>query len=142
MATNGATEYVQVGDWVKIETAAVDTYADHKAAVAQGDSTTVTLTLQNPRGDGVAVTGYWSLSFDPDVIHVYAAANAEILPGQTFLTTVADTKTITVTVVGASGGSSDLALLWRVWSGGEYTDINVTAPNWAPGCPGGSISPC
>lgn len=46
--TNPATEYIQVRPYVDIEAAAADTYADHKAIMGVGDTTTMTLTLENP----------------------------------------------------------------------------------------------
>ena len=60
------------------------------------------------------------------MIHVYDADGKEIAPsdfgiyfGSTRLQTVAGQDSITVTVVGVSGGVADLTASWNVWSGND-----------------------
>ena len=119
-STNVSREQIQVGNWVDLvpET----TYEPGKSLLAVGDSETTTLTLQNPRGDGIPAAGYWALNFERSMIRVYDGNGNEILPwspwtgGATFLETVPYQKQITVTVVGVSAGEADLKAYWNTWA--------------------------
>ena len=121
--TNVSRQQIQVGNWVDLEPD--EQLGVYSTVLAVGGKTTATLTLQNPRADGVSTPGFWELSFNPDLIHVYDAAGKEILPppsswpGDTFLETVADEKEITLTVVGVSAGDATLLATWNAW-GGEH----------------------
>ncbi len=87
-STNVGHIQIQVGSWVDL--APDQPYTTDTALVGVGGSTTVTLTLQNPRADGYTdnqetwhrcpSTGYWQLDFSPSQIRVYNAAGVEILP--------------------------------------------------------------
>jgi len=123
--TNTAIGQVQVGNWVDLVPQTSYDNDVHKSIMAVGDSETTTLTLQNPRGDGVPATGYWTLSFDRSVIRVYDSNGKEILPppagswgqtGSTFLETIPGEKEVTLTVVGVSGGRTDLEAYWTTWA--------------------------
>ncbi|MCD4728702.1 MAG: putative Ig domain-containing protein, partial [Pirellulales bacterium] len=124
--TNVSQQQIQVGNWVDLEVE--EEYAEDQAVLAVGGKTTTTLTLQNPRADGVSTPGFWELNFNPDLIRVYDTSGKEILPppsmscgwpGSTFLETVADQKQITLTVVGVSAGQAELTASWNAW-GGEH----------------------
>ncbi len=43
-----------------------------------GDTTPVTLTVENPRIDGHPVAGYWTLSF-PSQLRVFDASGSEVV---------------------------------------------------------------
>ena len=81
--TNTSREQIQVGNWIDLvpET----TYQPGKSLLAVGSSETTTLTLQNPRGDGISTTGYWCLGYDWSKIRVYDAQDKPILPYQPML---------------------------------------------------------
>jgi uncharacterized delta-60 repeat protein len=116
-STNTATEYIQVGPFCSIDTGGMKE-VDGKCVVKAGQTTTVTVTLDNPRGDGCAVTGIWSLSYNADVIRVTGGGNC--LPGQTNLVKgLTSSQTITLTVEGITGGVSDLGVGWGVFTNPE-----------------------
>ncbi len=123
-ATNVCYEQVQVGNWVDIEPAAP--YSGRSAVLAIGETTTATLTLQNPRGDGVPTTGYWTLCYNDSVIDVFDADGNYLAPpgyaangwsGRTVLEEVAGEEAVTLTVKGVAGGDSDLVAYWYAWAG-------------------------
>ena len=77
--TNTATFSIQVGNWIDLLPATTYDNDVHKSILGVGQSETTTLVLQNPRGDGVPVTGYWTLNFDRSQIRVYDSNGKEIL---------------------------------------------------------------
>ncbi len=95
---NIAPEYIQVGSTVDLApaekygtTAATDLQEPYwqcsrcvpvvdQAVLGVGATSTVTLTLQNPWGDGVPAAGYWTLEFNPAKFRVYDSDGDEILP--------------------------------------------------------------
>ncbi len=97
---NIAPEYIQVGSCVDLAAAQADKYGTtvatdleqpywessrcvpvvDQAVLGVGATLTVTLTLQNPWGDGVPAAGYWTLEFDPAKFRVYDSDGDEILP--------------------------------------------------------------
>ena len=124
--TNVSRQQIQVGNWVDLEPD--EQLGVYSTVLAVGGKTTATLTLQNPRADGVSTPGFWELSFNPDLIRVYDSSGKEILPppsmsigwpSDTFLETVADEEQITLTVVGVSAGQAELTATWNAW-GGEH----------------------
>jgi autotransporter-associated beta strand protein len=128
VATNIATEQVQVGNWGELVPQTSYQNDAHKSIMGVGDSETTTLTLQNPRGDGLSSRGYWDLCFDRSLIRVYDSGGKEILPGpggSTFLETVGGEKTVTLTVVGVGGGRTDLIAEWHTWACGQ-----TGVPGW------------
>ncbi len=128
--TNVATQAVQVGNWLDVVPATTYQNDPHQSILGVGEKETTTLLLQNPRGDGVPATGYWSLNFDPNLIHVYTSDGQEVVPdsGGGFSTTGKDpgsrvivtvpgysSTAVTLTVVGIGGGVADLDATWHVW---------------------------
>ena len=69
-STNIATASIQVGPWVDLQVEEMPV-VDGYNTMGVGQLKTVTLTLQNPRGDGAPFTGFWSLGFNPDVLDVF-----------------------------------------------------------------------
>ena len=84
-ATDIATESIQVGNWVDLVPDTSYGGDVHQSILGVGDGETATLTLQNPRSNGVLGTGYWALYFDRSQIRVYGAAGNELLPGPSLL---------------------------------------------------------
>ncbi|MGA2254439.1 MAG: autotransporter-associated beta strand repeat-containing protein, partial [Thermoguttaceae bacterium] len=87
--SNVAPQYIQVGSCVDLapEGKCAETFDSGQlgdtdmAVLGVGDTSTVTMTLQDPWTDGVPATGYWSLAFDPSKILLYDSEGDEILPG-------------------------------------------------------------
>ncbi len=135
-STNVGRIQIQVGPWVDLTP--TDPYTTDTALVGVGGSTTVTLTLQNPRADGYTSggnwqacpsTGYWQLTFMTSQIRVYEADGTEVLPDSTFLNTVAGEDQITLTVVGVSAGQAYLSARWNVWDCAD-TYYPGLVPGW------------
>ena len=143
--TNTATYTIQVGNWVDLLPASHYQNDVHSGVLAVGASETATLVLQNPHGDGVPVTGCWTLNFDRSLIRVYDADGDEILSGgclwwnqagRTHLESVRGSeKQIVLTVVGVAEGSAYVVAHWTTWAG----DHDTTAPSQRP--PGIGIRP-
>jgi hypothetical protein len=92
------------------------TQVDGTYVLGAGKTATLTLTIQNPRGDGVPVMGQWSVSFDPRIISVSCGGD-ESWSNQTHLIrSMTSSQTITLTVTGVSGGSTGIYASWDVWS--------------------------
>jgi hypothetical protein len=92
------------------------TQVDGTYVLGAGKTATLTLTIQNPRGDGVPVMGHWSVSFDPTIISVSCGGD-ESLPNQTHLIRgMTSSQIITLTIKGVSGGESGISASWDVWS--------------------------
>jgi cyanophycinase-like exopeptidase len=151
--TNRVRQYIQVGHnttakelpgtWVDLTPAAESACGDHQAILGVGGTTTVTLTLENPRGDDIPsdpipTTGYWSLKFNRDIVRVYLDGR-EIMPGSllnddgsTFLQTVGRTPvTVALTVVGVSAGDTNIKAYWHPWTGQRDTiDTQVSYAGW------------
>jgi hypothetical protein len=124
---NTSIAQIQVGNWVDLLPATTYNNDIHQSIMAVGDRETTTLTLQNPRGDGVVSVGYWCLDFDRSKIRVYGPNGQEILPhsdggfgqgpsGSEFIEAVAGEKNVTLTVVGVSGSIADLTAEWHIWA--------------------------
>ncbi len=127
--TNVASQAIQVGNWVDL--VPDNTYQNdpHHGISGVGEQETMTLTLQNPRGDGLPCTGCWSLNFDRNIVHVYTSDGNEILPndptgwgpiGSSIIETVPgySSKEVTLTVVGVGGGTTGVDATWWVWGWG------------------------
>ena len=121
-STNVGQIQIQVGSWVDLTP--VDPYTTDTALIGVGGSTTLTLTLQNPRADGYTdgggfhrcpSTGYWQLDTLPSSVCVYVADGMEVLPGSKFYDTVTDADQIALTVTGAAAGQTTLSASWHVW---------------------------
>ena len=132
--TNTSREQIQVGNWIDLvpET----TYQPGKSLLAVGSSETTTLTLQNPRGDDISTTGFWSLNFEPSMIRVYDPQGNEIISntlgygaeGSTYLKTVSGEETVTLTVVGVGAGEAHLQAFWHTYA----CDIGQNDQRWYP----------
>ncbi len=129
LLTNVASQAIQVGNWVDL--VPDNTYQNdpHHGISGVGEQETMTLTLQNPRGDGLPCTGCWSLNFDRNIVHVYTSDGNEILPndptgwgpiGSSIIETVPgySSKEVTLTVVGVGGGTTGVDATWWVWGWG------------------------
>ncbi len=119
-----------MGNWLDVVPATTYQNDPHQSILGVGERETTTLLLQNPRGDGVPATGYWSLNFDRNLIHVYTSDGQEVVPdsgggfsttgenpGSRVIVTVPgySSKAVTLTVVGIGGGVADLDATWHVW---------------------------
>ncbi len=126
LLTNVASQAIQVGNWVDL--VPDNTYQNdpHHGISGVGEQETMTLTLQNPRGDGLPCTGYWSLYFDRSMIHVYTSDGKEVLPdrsdgwappGSRFIEQIPGygSKTLTLRVVGVGAGTATITAYWTVW---------------------------
>jgi hypothetical protein len=92
------------------------TQVDGKYVLAAGETATATFTINNPRGDGVPVTGIWSINYDPTVIKVSGGGD-ESLPNQLHLIRgMTSSQTITLTINSVSGGDTGITASWGVWS--------------------------
>ena len=133
--TNIATESIQVGNWVDLVPETSYGGDVHQSILGVGDGETATLTLQNPRSNGVLGTCYWALYFDRSQIRVYDAAGNELLPGPsilsvggaTYLAAVAGEQEITLTVVGVSAGYTTLTAKWCQWAS-DHSDGYLCDP--------------
>ena len=131
VTTNPGNYAIQVGNWVDL--LPQNTYQNdpHKSIMGIGEKETTTLTLDNPRPDGVPSTGYWSLSFDRNLIRCYTADGQEILPdagpfgnsgdntlASKFIETIpgCSSKAVTLTVVGVGAGTTDVEAHWSTWA--------------------------
>ena len=113
--TNIAHEYVQVGQFCDLMVDGMPV-VDGKYVLGAGQTKTIMLTLDNPRGDGVPATGKWSVSYDPKVMKVSCGGD-ESLPNQSHLIRdLSSSQTITLSVTGVSGGSTGIYASWNVWS--------------------------
>ncbi len=128
LTTNTATYAIQVGNWVDLMPETSFENDPHQGIMGVGDHQTTTLTLQNPRPDGVPSTGYWSLQFDRSKIRVYNSDGQEIVPdggggwggpiGSRFIETIpgCSSKAVTLTVVGVGAGTTDVEAHWSTWA--------------------------
>ena len=122
--TNVAREEIQVAPWVDL--VPQETYADHATMLlGVGQTETATLTLQNPRGDGVPTAERWYLDFNPDVIQV-SMNGQQIEPGgfaygefsgSVFTNIVGTTRQFTLTITSVGGGEDTLSAISYAWSG-------------------------
>ena len=138
-STNVSREQIQVGNWVDLTPET--TYEPGKSLLAVGGSETTTLTLQNPRADGVSTTGFWDLGFNRNEIRVYDANGSEIFPGYPFFGSVGSTsvetvgyeKQITLTVVGVAAGEAELDAFWTIWASpiGQNNQIWYSPWHWS-----------
>ncbi len=137
---NIAPEYIQVGSTVDLApaekyrtTVATDLQEPwwqcsrcvpvvDQAVLGVGATLTVTLTLQNPWGDGVPAAGEWTLDFDTAKVRVYEGQQ-EIVSShwmgagtRTTEYVVGSQETITLTVVAISAGAAPIQADWNVWN--------------------------
>ena len=114
LPTNVGTVQIQVGSWIHLTPN--NPSAPDQTIMGVGDTTTVTLTLQNPRSDGLPTGGYWSLEYLGYPIQVFDDQGKEILPNAKNLVTVVGVeKQIVLTVKGVSGGYGGIIAHWHVW---------------------------
>jgi uncharacterized delta-60 repeat protein len=129
VSTNTVRQEIQVGPWVCLQPAAMPV-VDGIYIMGVGQRKIVTLTLQNPRGDGVPVTGYWNLSFSPYAMRIYKEGE-KVLPGQSFLEeNVCGEKTILLEVEGLDGQPAAITAEWRIWTGVYGASSNNCASLW------------
>jgi hypothetical protein len=137
---NIAPEYIQVGSCVDLApaqkygtTVATDLQEPwwqssqcvpvvDQAVLGVGATSTVTLTVQNPWGDGVPAAGNWTLDFDTAKIRVYEGSQ-EIVSShwmgagtRTCEYVIGSQETITLTVVAISAGAAPIQADWNVWN--------------------------
>ena len=118
-ATNAAKYEFQVGKIVDIEaenTYYYDPIMGDRALIEVGETSTTTLTLENPRHDDCPVDGYWTLTF-PSNIRVFSENGSEVISGYTkFLESgLVGEKEITLEVEGVSSGSFKFFADWNIW---------------------------
>ena len=70
--TNTAVESIQVGDCVSLDLGSSE--------LIVGGTTMATLTIQNPRLDGVPMASYWGLEFDRSRLRMFGLNGRELLP--------------------------------------------------------------
>jgi uncharacterized delta-60 repeat protein len=114
VSTNTATAYVQVGQMCNVDASSM-TQVDDKYVLGAEQSATLMLNLEDPRMDGVPVTGVWSLDYEPSLLKVTTAGGAEVLPGKlNYESGMTQSKQVTLTVTGVSGGAVNLTAHWSI----------------------------
>ena len=125
--------------------------------MGEGDTTTLTLTLDNPRVDqDIPDVGAWCLAFDRSVVRVYDSDGREILPSglwsqfdtgsgtRTMAILGTQPLTITLTVKAVGPGDTNITGYWVPWRGimPNVNPDHLQFPWNAAGDPFTGAAPC